>query len=514
MNEAEILWIKSTQRKSFPKEYEILTNNLKNMNTPYISQFGLYIGDEGIIRCKGRINNSPLATNSKNPVFMPSKDDFVHLLIRHVHNDVKHSGLRTTLTVIRERFWILRGRASVKRIINKCVICRRYEGVSLPSSLPPDLPEERVADDPPFTHTGLDFAGPLYAFSRQTKESTSNVEQSNCEKYYVLLFTCASTRAVHLELTQGVSVSAFLLAIRRFASRRGLPATILSDNAKTFKAANKELQKIIRSKEVERFLAEKRISWRFIVERAPWWGGFWERLVRSVKRPLKKVVGKSTLSIDELQTILIEIEAIINSRPITYVYGDDESGSYPLTPSDLIYGRRITSEPNSSHYEVVSTNQALTRRVRHQKSVLKQLTSLWRREYLTSLREQATAKKVKSTAKGIMKGDVVIVKKESTPRAFWKIAIVEELIPSADGIVRAATIKMSSENGKNVITRRSVQHLVPLEVNSTTTVSDQTGQTSKNEVIDEQPTIPRREVEGRTRRTAAVVGELARRLRK
>jgi hypothetical protein len=127
------------------------------------------------------------------------------------------------------------------------------------------------------------------------------------------------------------------MSFRRFASRQGLPATLLSDNAKTFKAAHKELRKIIHSPEVEQFLAEKRITWKFIVERAPWWGGFWERLVRNVKRPLKKVIGKSSLSVDELQTILTEIEAVINARLITYVYGDDESVSYPLTPSDLIY---------------------------------------------------------------------------------------------------------------------------------------------------------------------------------
>ena len=88
--------------------------------------------------------------------------------------------------------------------------------------------------------------------------------------------------------------------------------------------------------------------WNFIVERAPSWGGFWERLVCSVKRPLKKVIGKSSLSVDELQTILTEIEAVINARPITYVYGDDESISNPLTPADLIYGRPITSATSDS----------------------------------------------------------------------------------------------------------------------------------------------------------------------
>ena len=157
------------------------------------------------------------------------------------------------------------------------------------------------------------------------------------------------------------------MPFRRCASRRGLPATLLSDNAKTFRATDKELRRIVPSQEVQQVLAEKRITRKFIVERAPWWGGFWEKLIRSVKRPLKKVIGKSTLSLDELHTILTEIEAVINARPITYVCSDDESISYPLTPADLIYGRRITNQP---HYEIVSTNNSLTRRSQHHKELL------------------------------------------------------------------------------------------------------------------------------------------------
>lgn len=212
-----------------------------------------------------------------------------------------------------------------------------------------------------------------------------------------------------------------MLTLRRLASRRGLSATITPDNAKAFKTSCKEICKIIRSKEVWRFLVDRRVKWQFIVERAPLWGGFWERLVRSVKRPLKRVVGRSTLSRDELNILLVEIEAVINARPLTYVYDDEESNYEPLTPSHLIYGRRITTSPNSSHHEVVSTNRSLTRRARHHKLLLEQFIKQWRTEYPTSLREQTSA-------------------------AFWRLARVEQLPHGEDGKTRSAIIKLRGGN--------------------------------------------------------------------
>ena len=315
---------------------------------------------------------------------MPAKHTFVKLVIKQTHNRVKHSGINATLTALRERYWVLRGRATEKKVIRRSVVCRRYEASPCKPSHFADLPSHRVSDDPPFTHIRLDFAGPLYV--KETRRSLQTSD-SDSNKVYVCLFTCASTRAVHLELTRGLTVQYFLLAFRRFASRRGLPATIQSDNAKTFQSSSKEIRKIARSPEVWRYLTDNRITWNFIVEKAPWWGGYWERLVRSIKSPIKKV----TVSYDEMYTLLTEVEAVINARPLTYVYDDEESVSYPLTPSDLIYGRRITAlNPNSQHYEITSTYNSLNKRLKHHRYLLSQFTRRWRNEYLTSLREQVS----------------------------------------------------------------------------------------------------------------------------
>ena len=171
----------------------------------------------------------------------------------------------------------MRGRKAVKTVLRKCILSKKFEGQPYTEPLPPDLPEERVRGGPPFATTGIDFAGPLYVKALST-ESDEHV------KSYICLFTCASTRAIHLGLTENLSAQSFLQANKRFVSRRGLPYTIMSDNAKTFKGASAEVRRIQQSTTVEQQLANRQVQWEFIVEKAPWWGGYWERLVQSVKR--------------------------------------------------------------------------------------------------------------------------------------------------------------------------------------------------------------------------------------
>jgi len=137
---------------------------------------------------------------------------------------------------------------------------------------------------------------------------------------------------VHLELTLGLDTDNFLLALRRFSARRGLPATFISDNAKTFKAASRDVTKLSRSAEVQRYLTNNKVTWNFIIEKAPWWGGFYERMVKGVKSNLRKTIGRTSLNFEELRTQLIKVEAILNARPLTYVQEED-GVSYSLSPS-------------------------------------------------------------------------------------------------------------------------------------------------------------------------------------
>lgn len=267
---------------------------------------------------------------------------------------------------------------------------------------------------------------------------------------------------------------------------------------------------------MQQHLAKKGVSWKFIVEKAPWHGGFWERLIKSVKRCLKKSIGRAMLSFEELRTILVEIESTLNNRPITYVYDDEEGVSYPLTPSSLIYGRRTTNLPNDSQFEIVSTNESLTRRARQHKKILNEFAEQWRREYLLSIRE-STKSSHGEVRDVIAVGDVVILKNDSTPRLFWKLAKVEEVLRSSDGIVRSAKIRvLNSDKRKPIILRRPIQHLIPLEVCAN--LRQQKKQDGECETTTEEE--PAREETDNARekrnprRAAAVQGELIRKLSK
>ena len=209
-------------------------------------------------------------------------------------------------------------------------------------------------------------------------------------KVYVALFTCSTSRAIHLELVPDLSTETFLLCFKRFVSRKGIPSLVVTDNAKTFKSASKKLIALFKSAKVQAYLTEKRIKWKYNLAKAPWWGGFYERLIKSVKSCLKKCVGRASLSFDELHTTLVEIEGVLNSHPLTYLYSDDLEE--PLTPSHLILGRRILKLPEFEEEEEDDKDfddnpDTALGQLRYLSTVLKHYWQHWKAEYLVDLRE-------------------------------------------------------------------------------------------------------------------------------
>ena len=208
---------------------------------------------------------------------MPKDNYLTTLIVQSIHKTVMHGGLYERLTHIRQTYWT-QDRQLFKRNISKCVTCRKIQGPPFRSVPTPPLPKSRVLQTQAIQFTGIDYAGPLYVHDQRNQTSS---------KVYICLFTCDAARALHLELVEDQTTQAFFRAFRRFISRRGVPECIIPDNAKTFQAGAQELQtmknQVLEPNASQQFLANHNIIWQFKTERAPWWGGFYERLVNPIQ---------------------------------------------------------------------------------------------------------------------------------------------------------------------------------------------------------------------------------------
>ena len=442
-------------------------------------QFGLFQDEAGLWRCKGRLQNAEAPLAAVHPILLNKEHHLTTLIVIAAHERVMHSGVKATLTELRSRYWIIQARNFIKRILRNCLTCQRHQGKPyLPPPAPP-LPTFRVNEAKPFCNAGVDFAGPLYV--RETVNSVTR-------KVWMCLFTCCVTRAVHLDIVPDMTTEAFIRCFRRFAARRGFPCRMVSDNAKTFKAAAKTISAIVEDPTVTDHLSKVGVKWTFNVERAPWWGGLFERMVQTAKRCLKKVVGNARLTYDELVTLLAEVEMTLNSRPLTYVSsGDIEE---PLTPSHLLNGFRIlgmpdpTITPDEDSYDPRVSSTDLTRRMKHLSKTLADFWRRWKTEYLLELREgHRYYPPPKGTDNPISAGDVVLVHDENLPRGLWRLGRIKELLPGADGNVRSAVVRIVSKGGNPTLVNRPVQRLYPLEFN------DQEAATVPRQTVSQLPTV-------------------------
>ena len=401
----------------------------------------LFLDGSGIIRCGGRLKNAPISKDTRYPILLPRHSHFTYLVVKDCHERVMHNGIGDTLTELRARFWVTRGRQTVRKVVSKCSVCKKIQGLSYKAPQPPPLPEYRVSDEFAFTQVGVDFAGPLHVRDIYAKNTTLN-------KAYITLFTCTSSRAVHLELVSNLTAVCFLNALIRFKARRGTPALIVSDNGKTFKDAR-----------IQSYCQRRGIKWKFNVEAAPWWGGFFERMVKSVKLCFKKCLRNARLNFEEMLTVLTDVEAVLNSRPLSFVFDEMEE---PLTPSHLVVGRRILTAQSRTNDVVVDDN--LSKRAKFLERILNHFWNRWRTEYLTQLREQHSRVKKSNSLRVAQVGDIVSIHDHKVPRQMWRMGKIERLLTGRDGHVRSALVRVKAGNSVTSQWKRPLQRLYPLEV--------------------------------------------------
>lgn len=312
-----------------------------------------FLYDRNLLRVGGRLQRTMYSNDRKHPVILSKHSRLTTLIILDIHAKHLHCGVQYTLDKFGRKYWITGVRRVIRNILTKCVSCRKGWPVTS-HQLMGDLPAVRATLTRPFLKTGVDYAGPI-----PLRLAPGRGQRTT--KGFIAVFVCMATKAVHLELVSSLSTDAFLAALRRFCSRRGLCQDIYSDNGTNFVGAARQLSEMhqllsspAHQNQVQRALSREQIQWHFIPPGAPHFGGLWEAAVKLTKRHLKLILQSTTLTFEELTTLLCQIESLLNSRPLTPFTTDLEDCD-ALTPGHFLVGHPLTEVPDLQCDDASST---------------------------------------------------------------------------------------------------------------------------------------------------------------
>ncbi|XP_062704266.1 uncharacterized protein LOC134286638 [Aedes albopictus] len=415
MQAAEAVVIRLVQQQLFAAEWKQLLQSLP-------------VSSKSRIRCKHQI-------------LLPSAHAISTLLIRSLHETHLHAAPQLLLNILRLRYWITGARSLARKITQHCVVCVRARP-KLVQQFMAELPVERVTATRPFSITGIDYWGPIALKPIHRRAAPG--------KAYVAVFVCFTTKAVHLELVGDLGTAKFIQALRRFVARRGLCAEIFSDNGRNFIGAANELRQIINSKQHQKSIAEEcastGIRWRFNPPKASHFGGLWEAAIQSAQKHFLRTLGTQTLGMEDMQTLLSQIESCLNSRPIVPL-SDDPSDFEPLSPGHFLTGSSLKAVPD------IDVTTIPTNRLNSYQKIQRLLQQIWQRwhtEYLCTL--QSRTKWINHPVP-IHRGQLVVVKEDNTPPLHWPTARIIDLHPGSDGVTRVVTIKTSAGEYKRPVSK-------------------------------------------------------------
>ena len=380
-----------------------------------------------LMRVGGRLKRGMLPYAAKHQVILPKDHHAVMLLVKFYHEQNHHVGTEHLISLLRQRFWIIAVRTVVKKVIRRCLKCQKLKAKPGVVKMA-DLPIDRITiGAATFFHTGVDFFGPI-----QVKVLRSTVKRWGC------LFTCLVTRAIHMEVSPSLEADDFINVLERFINRRGEPESIRSDCGTNFKGATTELNKEIEKMDhlkIEKSLQRRQIKWQFNPPEAPHMGGVWERLIRSVKTTLNVILCESALLNDyTLQTVFTEVEAVLNSRPLTHV-SDDPTDLEPLTPNHFLLGRPSPKQITSVELNIRSAPRQRWKQVQ---ALTNQFWDRWSREYLVTLTTRSKWHSTKDTPKT---NDMVMLLDKNAIRSHWTLGRINQVFKSDDGEVRKVEVK-------------------------------------------------------------------------
>lgn len=451
LQQAQKRLIRLCQEKDFPQEVHHLKEKRPINTKSGILSLNPFLDNEGTLRVGGRLEESDLTYESKHPMILAS-GPLTDLIISDAHHKSLHGGNRLTMNLVRESFWIVNLRRKVKKHIAKCVMCFRFRA-TVNEQIMANLPRARITETSPFTHTSVDYAGPFKIKASNVKAPPTRIQPVivNGEVLratpkvpildgYIAVFVCFTTKAIHLEVVSDLTTDTFLAALDRFTSRRGSPEHMYSDNAKTFIGAKNILAQdqelsILDYKEVAVHLANDGTQWHFIPPKAPHFGGLHEAGVKSMKHHLKRVVGDTKLTFEELTTITARIESCLNSRPLCPLT-DEPGESAALTPGHFLIGRPLIAPPSGKSERFEGSLQDRWMLV---KKLQRDIWKAWSTDYLNTLQQR---QKWTQQRRNLVPGNIVLLREDDVPPTKWPLARVVEVYPSQDDNVRSVRIEM------------------------------------------------------------------------
>lgn len=418
--------IKLAQQDEYPLELNALKRNVELTKGNVLLPMSPFIDDTGIMRAQSRLEACEIMNEAaKRPIILPRQHRVTELIMHDYHGRMNHILHETTMNRIRQRYWVPRLRQVYKRLRRNCAKCKINSTIPQPPRMG-NLPSGRVCVSRPFTHVGVDYFGPFKI-----------VIGRRVEKRYGVIFTCLSTRAVHIEIAHTLSTNSFILCYRSFINRRGMPRVIYSDCGTNFIGAEKELKNSLKeidhTKIAEEFISPQ-LDWQFNPPSSPHMGGSWERLIRTIKTALYASVPETRLFNDEIfRSYLTEVEFTLNSRPLFHVPFDDLNE--PLTPNHFLLGDSGGVKPMGA---IVDDGRVLTNSWRRSQQLADVFWKRWINEYLPTV---AHRQKWHNIVKPLEVGDIVIIVDDNLPRGSWLKGRIIQINKGKDEAVRSAVVQ-------------------------------------------------------------------------
>lgn len=444
LRESEIILSRLSQLESLSDVHNALTKN-KCIAKGFLAKLNLFIDNNKLIRVGGRLTNSSrFHYDKKHPILLSSKHHFTVLLFRYEHKRLLHAGPQHILFSLREAWWPVSGRNLARKVVHSCVVCVRFKGKTL-TPIMGNLPSERLEPGFAFVNCAVDYGGPFYILNRKGRGATT-------VKAYLCIFICFATRAVHLELVTDLSSDAYLLALKRFISRRGKPSKIYSDNGRNFVGLMNDFAKFLKScsGEIREYANSHKIEFIMTPPYASHFAGLVEAGVKSCKHHLRRVIGDVKLTYEQFSTILTQCEAILNSRPLSPLSSDPQDYT-PLTPAHFLVGRPLTAPA------CADLNDAPVHRLTRYQRVEQMRQHFWARWSKEFISELQVRTKWTRNMDDLKVDTLVLIKEDHAPPLKWSLGRITKTFPGKDGVSRVADIRTSRGT-----VRRAFSKICPL----------------------------------------------------